>query len=143
MADFGKLLKMPYKKLDFYRNVGFKKLTELTMDEQEMLLWSSGLLGQSQELAICFHHELNAFQRRAITWVLGSHQHKVMGKKAISPLMARHPKDKELNADPEHSLSGQCIKKYTTIQASKIETESEVENTNEKNDDDTDKPDNC
>ena len=84
-CDFGKLLKMPCDKLDFCIIVGIKKLTELTKDEQQILLWRSDLLSQSRELTICFHHEHvfgNIFERRAIIFcgVLSSHQCKVKGK---------------------------------------------------------------
>ena len=98
-CDFGKLLKMACNKPDFCRTVGVKKLTELTENEQEILLWRSVLLGQSRELTICFHREHifgNVFERRAIKCcgVLSSHQHKVKGEKTISLLIARQLKGK-------------------------------------------------
>ena len=43
---FYKQLRMSWNKLDFCRTVGIKKLTELSEDEQGILLWRFSLLGQ-------------------------------------------------------------------------------------------------
>ena len=55
--------------------------------------------------------------------------------------MTRQLKEKRVKCILGHSLCCQCVKKYNTILASKTESESNAENTNEMNDGDIDEQD--
>ena len=41
-CDFGILLNTPCNKKDYSRKVGIKKITDLSIDDQDILLWRAG-----------------------------------------------------------------------------------------------------
>ena len=88
-CDVGILLNKACNKTDYSRKVGIKKITDLSLDDQEILLWRAGLLDliESREnKSVCFHHEKlfgEVFTRKIdkCCGVLKSHKRKVKGKK--------------------------------------------------------------
>ncbi len=69
-CSIGEVLKDECNRKTYTRKIGYKHLSTLPKDEQEKILWRSGLSGHTfsvENVSICFHHELvfgRVFERR-------------------------------------------------------------------------------
>ena len=91
-CDIGSLLDKPCHKKDYTRQIGIKRLLDLSLDDQDILLWRAGLIdsmGKRENKSICLHHEKlfgEVFARKTkendkCCEKLKSHNRKVKGEK--------------------------------------------------------------
>ena len=116
-CSIGEVLKDECNRKTYTRKIGYKHLSTLPKDEQEKILWRSGLSGHTfsvENVSICFHHELvfgRVFERRVSDKccdVFRVHKMKVKGQYTISLEEAKRLKDNGYDVKPGLKVCRNC-----------------------------------
>ena len=143
-CDFGLLLNIECDKKDFVRVVGRKNYDDLNLEDQQILLWRSGLLDRKDNIqTICLHHEQyfgKVYERKEkkCCGVLKDHRIKAKAHTLITLNMAELLHSKNFAVVPGQKLCRQCKTKFEELSAEPTSDEN-MESSNES---EHEKPDN-
>ena len=118
-CDFGKILKSECHKITYSRKKFIEEFSKIKTDEQDLLLWRSGLRSHQDELiTICNHHITFERSQDKCCNIFNTHnKNKVKGDRMISLNTAKQLELKGFRVIPGFKFCYNCSVKSSNINA--------------------------